>query len=71
MTIDHALEKLREHWHGHLYVDEQPSVVTVSNRSRAARETAPPPGVPMPRVYEAPSLAIALTMAIHAEGLDR
>jgi len=71
MTTDEAMERLRAHWGGRLSVEEQQAVVTVSNRSREQRAVSPLPGAPMPRVYEAPNLFLAVMTAIRGEDLDR
>ncbi len=70
MTIGEAQDRLREHWGGALFVEPQPSVVTISNQSRAARE-ASIPHLARAKVYEAPTMQIALTSALRGEGIIR
>jgi hypothetical protein len=67
VTIGEALEQLRAHW-GEVHVSVRSGVATVSDTSSAKRAwSGSRSGAP--RVYEQPSLAAALTVAINGEGL--
>jgi hypothetical protein len=68
MTIGDAIQALLIHW-GQIHIDaSRDGTATVSDTSSAKRQwSGGQHGTP--RVFEAESLAAALTVAIHAEGL--
>jgi hypothetical protein len=67
MTIGEAISVLQDRW-GEIHVSVRSGVATVANISPLKRQSSDPRHGPI-RVHERASLAEALAVALHAEGL--